>query len=50
MKKLLIFGSGDLAKIVFFEVMQEKKFNVLGFIDQYKQENLPIIKYKKKKI
>ena len=49
MKNLIIFGSGDLAKIVFYEVIQKKDFKLLGFINESKKENSIVIQYKGQK-
>ena len=36
MKKLVIFGSGGHAKVIFSEVMKLRKFQFLGFVDDFK--------------
>ena len=48
MKKILIFGSGFHAKVVFSEIVQIKKYKVLGFVDNYLETGKVIIKYKNK--
>ena len=35
MKKIIIFGSGAHSKVVFSEVIQLRKFSILGFIDDF---------------
>ncbi len=48
MKKILILGSGSHAKIIFSELLDQKKYRVLGFVDEYKKKNKIIINYKNK--
>ena len=48
MKKILIFGSGSHSKVVFSEIINLKKYKVIGFIDEDKKINKKIINYKKK--
>lgn len=48
MKNIVIFGSGDHAKVVFYEIIKIKKYNIIGFIDN-KNVNTVIISYNKKK-
>ena len=33
MKKIIIFGTGDHARVIFSEIIQLKNFKVLGFSD-----------------
>ncbi len=47
-KKLVIFGSGNHAKVIFSEIIKQNRYNFLGFIDDKKKENIPIIKVGKK--
>ncbi len=35
MKKIVIFGSGCHAKVVFSELAKLKKYEVLGFVDNF---------------
>jgi len=48
MKKILIFGTGPHAKVVFSEIVQLKNYKVLGFVDNYIKIGKVIIKYKNK--
>jgi sugar O-acyltransferase (sialic acid O-acetyltransferase NeuD family) len=48
MKNILIFGSGFHAKVVFFEILKLKKYNIIGFVDPQKKNNEVILKLKKK--
>jgi len=45
MKKIVIFGSGDHSRVIFSEIIKQKKYKFLGFIDEKKKENELIIKY-----
>lgn len=44
MKKIIIFGSGDHAKVILGEIIKKKKFKVIGFYDENKKKNEVIIK------
>lgn len=46
---IIIFGSGGHAKVVFWEIFELKKFNILGFVDDLKKKNTCIVNYKEKK-
>ena len=48
MKKIVIFGSGGHAKVVFSEIIKLKKFKFLGFVDNYKKKGELIISFNKK--
>tara|TARA_B100000795_G_scaffold269977_1_gene261558 strand:+ start:21693 stop:22349 length:657 start_codon:yes stop_codon:yes gene_type:complete len=48
MKKILIFGSGCHAKVVFSEIVKLKKYTILGFVDDYSPKGKIIIKYDNK--
>ena len=48
MKNIVIFGSGDHAKVIFYEIIKINKYNIIGFIDN-KNVNAIITLYKKKK-
>ena len=48
MRKIIIFGSGVHSKVVFSEVMQLKKFSVLGFIDDFIEKGRVIETHKRK--
>ncbi len=48
MKKIVIFGSGSQAKVIFQEIVKEKKFQLLGFIDEEKKIGNIVTTYKKK--
>ena len=41
---LVIFGSGDHAKVIFSEIINDKKIKFLGFIDDYKRKGELIIR------
>ena len=49
MKKIIIFGSGDHAKVILTEILKLKKYNFLGFCDEKKKKNKVIYKIKNKK-
>ena len=49
MDKIVIFGSGDHSKVIFSEIIKLKKFNFLGFVDDFKKKGEVIIGIKKKK-
>ena len=38
MVNIVIFGSGDHAKIVFSEIIKLKKYKILGFVDNFKKK------------
>lgn len=46
-KKIIIFGSGYHAIVIYFEILKQKKYNFLGFYDE-KNNNKIILKYKNK--
>ena len=48
MSKIVIFGSGKHAKVVFSEVLKLKKFKFLGFVDDFKKKGECIIRLNKK--
>jgi hypothetical protein len=39
MNKVVIFGSGCHARIVFSEIIKLKKFKFLGFVDDFKKKD-----------
>ena len=47
-KNIVIFGSGAHAKVVFSEIIKIKKYNFLGFVDDFSQKGKKIITHKKK--
>lgn len=49
MKKLVIFGSGGHARVVFSEIIKLKKYQILGFVDDFKDKGEVITTYKNKK-
>ena len=49
MNKLVIFGSGDHARIIFSEIIKLKKFELIGFIDDFKKKGELITSFNKKK-
>ena len=44
MKKIVVFGSGSHAKVVFYEILKIKKFKIIGFIDEKLSKGKIIIK------
>ena len=48
MKKIIIFGSGAHSKVVFSEVIQLRKFSILGFIDDFTEKGKIIETHKSK--
>ena len=46
MKQLIIFGSGDYAKMIFHELKKDKKYKILGFFDERKKTRFFKIKSK----
>ena len=48
MKKIVIFGSGAHAKVIFHEIQNLKKYKILGFVDDTKKK-IMVTKYKNKK-
>jgi acetyltransferase-like isoleucine patch superfamily enzyme len=45
---IVIFGSGSHAKVIFSEIINYKKYNIVGFVDEIKKKKDLIIKYKNK--
>ena len=43
MNKIVIFGSGGHAKVIFSEVIKLKKFKFLGFVDDFKKKDELIV-------
>ena len=43
MKEILIFGSGGHAKVIYSEIIKNKKLKFLGFVDE-KKKNLKLSK------
>ena len=48
MSKIVIFGSGNHAKVIFSEVIKLKKFKFIGFVDDLKKKGELIISLNKK--
>jgi sugar O-acyltransferase (sialic acid O-acetyltransferase NeuD family) len=48
MKEILIFGSGGHAKVIYSEIIKNKKLKFLGFVDEKKKRGEIIINQKKK--
>lgn len=48
MKKLVIFGSGGHAKVIFSEVMKLRKFQFLGFVDDFKKKGELVVRLNNK--
>ena len=48
MQKIVIFGSGAHAKVIFSEIIENKKISFLGFVDASKRKGKVIAKYKNK--
>ena len=49
MKKIIIFGTGVHSKVVFSEIIQLRKFSILGFIDDFIEKGEIIETHKRKK-
>lgn len=47
MKKIVIFGSGNHAKVLFYEIFSLNKYKIIGFIDDYESKNKIVLNYKK---
>ena len=47
-KNIVIFGSGTHSKVVFSEVIKLKKYNILGFVDNFSKKGKKKLIYKKK--
>ena len=47
-KNIVIFGSGTHSKVVFSEVIKLKKYNILGFVDDFSKKGKKILIHKKK--
>lgn len=47
-KNIVIFGSGAHSKVIFSEIIKIKKYNFLGFVDDFSLKGEKIITYKKK--
>jgi sugar O-acyltransferase (sialic acid O-acetyltransferase NeuD family) len=45
LKNIIIFGSGDHAKVIFWELVEFKKYKIIGFFDYTKKERI-VINYK----
>ena len=48
MKKIIIFGTGSQSRVVFSEIIQLNKFEILGFIDDFVLKGKIIETHKKK--
>ena len=48
MKKIIIFGTGDHARVVFSEIIRLKNFKILGFTDELLNKGKVVEVYKKK--
>ena len=48
MNKLIIVGAGDQAKVIFSELIEDKKVNFLGFVDDNLNKNQLVVKFKNK--
>jgi FlaA1/EpsC-like NDP-sugar epimerase len=48
MKKILIIGSGGHAKVIASEILVQKKFEFIGFVDEKKKKNEVVFKYNNK--
>lgn len=44
MKKIIIFGSGNHAKVILGEIVKKRNYSVIGFYDESKKKNQEIIK------
>ena len=45
MKKIVIFGSGAHARVIFSELVNLKKFKILGFVDDFNKKGKLVIKH-----
>lgn len=45
-KDIVIFGSGAHSKIVFFELLKNSEYNILGFVDNHYNSKKPVIFFK----
>ncbi len=48
-KKVVIFGSGNHAKVIFSEILKDKSLDFLGFVDDKKIKKQTILEHNKKK-
>ena len=48
MKKIVIFGAGDHAKVVLSEIVNLKQYDILGFVDEFSEKGKVITKYRNK--
>ena len=48
-KKIIIFGSGSHAKVILHQILENKNYLFLGFIDETKKRGELIYNFKKKK-
>ena len=46
MKSILIFGTGGHAKVIVDIIEKQGRFNIAGFIDDYRDKNTVIMGYK----
>ena len=49
MKKIIIFGTGDHARVIFSEIVQLKNFKILGFSDNHSKKGKVVEIFKNKK-
>ena len=49
MKKIVIFGSGDYAKVLFSEINNQKEYKFIGFVNEKEEDKKIITVFKKKK-
>jgi sugar O-acyltransferase (sialic acid O-acetyltransferase NeuD family) len=45
MKQILIIGSGDHARVVFYEIIKNKNYKVIGFVDNKNNKKRVLIKF-----
>ena len=50
MKEIIIFGSGDHAKVVLTEILKLKNYKFVGFCDEIKEKNKTICILKNKSL
>ena len=47
-KNIIIFGSGAFSRVLFSEIIKFKKYNFLGFVDDYSEKGKIIVNYMNK--
>ena len=47
-KKIVIFGGNDHSRVIFSEIVKQKKYNILGFVDDFSKKKEKKISYRNK--